>query len=160
MTARRRNHFVPRFLINRFASRWKGDTAWVWQHSRDADPIEISTRDAGVSRDFYGGSESPVEDGFAQIESQFGSLLASLDRGEEGALSSEDLRRLTWSTAVRTRALRLQMISTAQGMMDQLEMALSTPEAARYMTQEAKANFGSLVKGALKDRPFYQRWMI
>lgn len=81
MPDRRRNHFIPRFLLNRFASRRKDSKAWIWQISQDGSAVEISTRDAAVATDFYGGPETGVEDAFAEAETEFSRTLAAIERG-------------------------------------------------------------------------------
>lgn len=54
MAGKKRSHYVPRFLLNRFASRSQNDTRLVWQFSKEKPPIEISTSSAAVSRDNRG----------------------------------------------------------------------------------------------------------
>jgi len=110
---RRRNHFVPRFLLSRFASRAAGKKSWIWQLSRDREPIEISTRDAAVATDFYGGPETGFEDALAVAETRFSRTLSAIDSGEAAQDQAEGLRELVWNLAVRTRALRKQFENVA-----------------------------------------------
>ena len=67
----KRNHYIPRLLLNRFASRAEGDKHWVWQSGQGGQSREISTRDAAVGSHFYGALDTGVEQALAKVESRF-----------------------------------------------------------------------------------------
>ena len=127
---RKRNHVIPKFLLNRFSSRQNGNKHWIWQIERSGKPKEVSTRDAAVSNYFYGGQETGVEDAFANVEGRFSALLRSLDWGDPPMNHSEDLRLFVWTLAARTQAVRGQVSGMANDLLDQVTTTI-TPEQAR-----------------------------
>src|SRR5437773_5887036 len=98
-----RNHYIPRLLLNRFASRTQGDTSWIWQLSSDGRAREISTRDAAVGSLFYGKPDSGVEEALARIESRFAPILERIDLGEQPSEFQEALRQFVYLLFIRTR---------------------------------------------------------
>lgn len=129
MADRKRNHFIPRFLLSRFASRRQGKKTWVWQISQDGNGIEISTRDAAVATDFYGGAETGVEDNFARAEYQYAQALTAIERGEEIENHRDSLRELVWTLAIRTRALRRQFTETVGNLTNQMVESVRSQSA-------------------------------
>ena len=81
----RRNHYVPQFLLRRFASKKDGDSHWIWQISRDGAVREISTRHAAVAKDFYGDADTSIEATLSIVEAGYGGALADIDRGIDPA---------------------------------------------------------------------------
>jgi hypothetical protein len=142
---RRRNHFVPRFLLNRFASRTDGKKSWVWQLSRDREPIEISTRDAAVATQFYGGSETGVEDALAVAETRFSRTLSALDAGESAHNHAEGLREFVWNLAVRTRALRKQFEDVAERLTTKVIETVTSDEVGDALAQFIRSDFDRLM---------------
>ena len=73
--SRKRHHYIPRFLLARFASQRQEEKSWVWQISTDR-AIEISTKDAAVSKHFYG-QDSSIEDGLVPLETGYAATLSA-----------------------------------------------------------------------------------
>lgn len=134
MPAPRRNHYVPRFLLKRFSSRSQGKKSWIWQVSHEDDPVEISTRDAAVTRDFYGGPSSGVEDAFATAETRFADVLAAIESGDSPQLHQKELREFIWTLVVRTRAFRQQFAQFSGDLLEKvLESAAFAPGDDRLL---------------------------
>lgn len=106
MTSRKRHHYVPRFLLARFASRREGKKSWVWQISHDT-AVEISTRDAAVSEHFYG-RDATIEDPLGPLETAYAAALRRLDSGESPEAHRQTLRELLWTLVIRGKSLRDQ----------------------------------------------------
>ena len=157
---RERNHFIPRFLLNRFASRREGEKRWIWQLGPGSEPKEISTRDVAVESHFYGGSETGVETAFAAAESRFGAVLQALDRGEGATDHSDTLRALTWTLAIRTRALRKQFAETADQLVARLAESASSEEAREAFAREFRGQFDVLIDEMLAKLPIHQRELL
>lgn len=145
MADRRRNHFVPRFLLNRFKSRADGKKSWVWQLSPDGKPIEISTRDAAVATQFYGGSETGVEDALAVAEARFARTLSALDAGEPARDHAECLRELVWNLAVRTRAFRRQFENVAERLTTKVIETITSEEVEDALVHFIRSDFDRLM---------------
>ena len=118
---KKRNHYVPQFLLRRFASRGNRKRRWVWQFRSGARPVEVVTRDAAVSTYFYGQPETGLEDAFADFEGRQGTLLRDLDAGEDPNDRGQELRVFVWSLAFRTRALRSHFADTAERLLEQMK---------------------------------------
>ena len=136
--SRQRNHETPRFLLNRFASRVEGaEKRWVWRIGCDGSVRELSTRDVGVSKRFYGDGSTGVEDALAIAEGPFSEILASIDGGRAPEAFSEELRQLFWTLAARTRAIRKQLATVADALLFKLaawsETGGARDEAVEYL---------------------------
>jgi len=111
---KKRNHYIPQFLLRRFASREEHGRHWLWQFRSGKRPVEIVTKDAAVATFFYGQPATGVEDSFAELEGQQAALLRDLDAGTSPDGRSQELERFVWSLAFRTRALRGQFSGVAE----------------------------------------------
>ena len=151
---RRRNHNIPRFLLNRFACRREGDKRWIWQISRRGAPKEISTRDAAVSRDFYGGHKTGLENALSDIETPLHNVLVAIDSGSPLESHAQELRQLVWSLALRTAALRGQFEQTATNMLDILVEAATDEKLRSGVMDHFEKNLDELV---LEQMPPDQR---
>ena len=90
----KRNHYIPRMLLNRFASRTEGKKHWIWQTGQDGQSREISTRDAAVGSLFYGESSTGVERALSEVESRIATVLRRLDEaGESLSEFAPEIRR-------------------------------------------------------------------
>lgn len=146
MAKRQRNHFIPRLLLNRFASRRDVHKSWIWQVPRSGDAVEISTRDAAVEGHFYGKPDTGVEDALADAETLFGVVLKQIDQGDDPARHSAVLRRLVWNLAVRTRALRRQFSKTTGAILARMIASASSADARRALARYARENFDELAR--------------
>ncbi len=145
---KKRNHHIPRLLLRRFAFRANKKTAYLWQFRKDASPVEVETRNAGVESFFYGVPETGIEDKLADLETNWSSLLADLDAGADLASRSESLRRFVWILAFRTRALRAHFAAAATHLVN--EMASVEPATmASVFLREFDKNIAERIEGAL-----------
>ena len=91
-TLARRHHYLPRFLLNRFAD---GDER-IAVRMRDRGYFVTSTRNAAVETDLYsrtsptGGRDSSLEELLAALEGEAAPLLAALAEGRIPEPQSED----------------------------------------------------------------------
>lgn len=146
MSGRRRHHFIPRFLLNRFASRREGRKAWVWQFDRTR-ARELSTKDVAVSRDFYGGPASTLEDDLAEHEGAWASALGEVERTGDCRPNIEALRAFVWTLAIRGRAIRSQLGALPVRI---VQRAL-TPERALLLQEQSKARMLERLEGDLSS---------
>lgn len=145
--AKKRNHYIPRVLLARFASRRDGEKAWVWQITCGRRPIEVSVRNVGVAPFFYGRPETQVEDRLSEQESRLTSMLDSLEAGANPVRYDGDLRHWVHTLATRTRHLRDGFVDAATSLFD--EMAKT---ADSECAQEAgRAYFEAHLDGFIQD---------
>lgn len=152
MSDRRRNHFIPRFILKRFASKRKKEKSWIWQLSRDSK-AEISTKDAAVAADFYGGSETGVEDMFESAEKRFSRSLTAIEGGDLILGHAETLRELVWTLAVRTRALREQFAGTFSQFLGTAIKSLESNSVQEVIVEHMRSNWDRLMGDALSGLP-------
>jgi hypothetical protein len=116
---KRLNHTIPKFLLNRFASKViekknKPDKHLIFEIPRDAPPRERGTSQVAVQSHFYGKESTKLEDALMRAETKFASVLRELDAGTDPGRFGDELSHYVWLQAVRTPALRNQ-VSTAFG---------------------------------------------
>lgn len=151
--AKRRQHYVPRFLLNRFASRVEGDRRFVWQFARERPPLEVSTRDVGVASNFYGSSATGLEDSLATAESDHAKVLRRIDQGDSPEIYAEQLRDLMWTLSVRTRAMRHRLAEFGNIALKALASTLDSESAERAIKQEASRQFDDRLEAWLLGLP-------
>ncbi|MFC1574865.1 DUF4238 domain-containing protein [Gemmatimonadota bacterium] len=151
---------MPRFLLNRFASRRKGEKAWIWQYSPSEGPVEISTKDAAVSKHFYGRADSAVEDAFATIEGRLDSVLSRVQEGEDPNSLDSELRILVWTLAVRTRALRSHLKDLGQATLPGMSQILTDARFHELVVRELRSNLDQMISEGLADRSFILRLIV
>jgi hypothetical protein len=156
---RKRNHYVPQFLLRRFASRGNRKRHWVWQFRSGAGPIEVMTKNAAVSTYFYGQPETGVEDAFANLEGKQAALLCDLEAGQDPNERAQELRVFVWSMSFRTRALRIQFADTAVRAIEQM-MAADGKTITEAFGREIANNFDHHLDEVLAKLPPAQRALI
>ena len=156
---RQRNHEIPRFLLNRFASKAEGDTRWVWRIGRDASVRELSTRDVAASRRFYGSGR--LEHALQDAEGPFSRVLADIARGQPPEAFSEELRQLVWTQAARTRAAREQFATAANDLLSEFAAFSETGDARDAAVRQVHLLFDEQLEKAVATLPAnHRRWAL
>jgi len=135
----RRNHFIPRLLLNRFSSRTLGKKSWIWQVGKDGSAAESSVRDVAVSVDFYGGITTGLEKTFQGLETRFHQALVAIEAGANPHSHAETLTALVWTLSTRTRALRGQVEALGARVVAAMCESVGSVEAQRAGVRAAKA---------------------
>lgn len=152
MATRARHHFICRFLLNRFASRSRKDTHWIWQLSPDREPCEISTRDAAVARWFYGESSTGVEESFGAFEATWAAALRAIDEGEPPQRHAPELSQLVWTLSIRTRAMREQFTQRMGDAIDIAGQLMRSDDTRSLLRRQARKEWNDLVDRELAKR--------
>lgn len=155
----KRHHYIPQYLLRRFASRSVRDRYWVWQFRTGSRPAEVVTRDAAVSTQFHGSSENNIERRLSELEGRQANLLRQLDAGVEPARLASELRDLIWSLAFRTRSLREKFILAAGNFVDELR-GLSGDSLRKLIEHELDSRLEEYLKPVLKQVSNEQRQMV
>lgn len=156
MLNKKRNHYIPRFLLNNFASRTEGRKRWVWQYLRDVEPRQVSTRDVAV-RSFFYGRDPTIEDSLSEVEAQMKPVVDALVSGRAATEYVPELAQFVYLLAVRTRALRLQIADTASEMATALFGADCQDVFEEALRREAEKAYMKERKRVLKGLPKSQR---
>ena len=84
----KRQHYIPRFLQEGFASRLSGEEAFTWVYRKNAAPFESNTTNVGSENYFYGqpgtGSTDELLTG---VEGKFAELLHDLREEKPGIIA-------------------------------------------------------------------------
>lgn len=141
MAKKKRNHYVPRFLLRQFASRREGKKAWVWLFRRNGDHREVSVGDAGVASFFYGPPETGVEEGLSVIESEHAQVVERLLAGADPNTVGSPLSELVWLMAVRTENLRTTFGNMVSKGLDAMVESSSSESARAALKRKLDADF-------------------
>lgn len=91
MANKKRQHYVPQFLLKNFSGDQRFVQAYVFKS--DKFVTRASIRDQ-CYQDYYYGHDSVVEDAFSELEGKVASVLASLSSNNLDSLSADDLTQL------------------------------------------------------------------
>jgi hypothetical protein len=133
MAARKeRNHYIPRVLLNRFCSSRdiKRKVFKVWIYWSEGPVREVSTKDVGLGRFFYGRDSGVLEEQFGLVEAKLGATLAQIDKGIPPAKFNNLISEFVWIQAIRTQSFRQRFSQATAGMLSNVSAQTST-EAAR-----------------------------
>ena len=158
---RRRHHYIPRFLLKRFASRKEGKKSWIWQMRKNEPPREIRIRDAAVAKFFYGNQDN-IEERIWLAENGFAVALRSIDNGVPPALLHHQLRQFVWFQSVRTKAMRQHWHSSVDKMIVRTLSAMAS-DHTRFRDlclKYARRNLEDLIKSVCKHLSFVQQTMV
>lgn len=107
--AGKRQHIIPRFLQKGFASEIRDDKVFSWLYRKDIKPIEVSTKDIYVEKNFYG-QEGPAstDEIITDLEIEKFSPLCDELRKREGNVTeySQQIAEFVANTSIRTIHLR------------------------------------------------------
>ena len=156
MAEKKRNHYVPRFLLNHFASRREKNKHWVWQYRRDEVPIEISTRDVAVESFFYG-RDPGLEKSLGEVEQQMKPVLDQILTGAPVSDFALDLANFVYLLGVRTRALRLQIADSANEVFTELFSEATIPLIEKAVRKEADGRYDEEINKIIAAVPRNRR---
>lgn len=148
MTARR-HHYIPQFLLRNFASRRQSQKRWIIQFTRESEPREISTRDAGVARDFYGEGDDTLERALSAHESEHAIVVAKVLRGEDPQHFDETLGSMVRLLAYRSRMFREGFLQGASGALHEIASTATREKISKYVER----NFEMLVEEMRSKAP-------
>ncbi len=134
MSGKNRNHYVPRCLLKRFASKSENGKYFIWQLSKDSSPIEISTKDVAVSKRFYGTGNN-IEDEFQIIETSFEKVLNRINNEPIEQNQYSAIRNFVYYQSIRTKAFRDTFKDLWENTLDMLS-ELFHPEMIKKNTEQ------------------------
>ena len=166
----KRQHFIPRFLQEGFASKTTGDASFTWVYRKGTPPFNANITNVGVEGHFYtDGDDTQVDDIITNVEENFSNLIRRLRTTTPGAVSEPDLPRLIAHLEVRTRHVRENFLRTGDYLVSRLLDFMSDERAfADYMERKIREN-PSIIRNSLSNalakhglpntllEPFYQK---
>jgi len=109
----KRQHFIPQFLQEGFASHNHGGGKFTWVYHKGRSPFNTNIKNIGVEGQFYTeNKDTEVDDTITAAEGKLSALISTLRT--EGSASLEDplLSHLIAHFEIRTRHLREAFIRT------------------------------------------------
>jgi AcrR family transcriptional regulator len=143
-----RHHYIPRFLQKGFASRFDNDKVWIWQIQMGKSPIEISTKDSGVSKKFYGDDDT-LERAFGEYEQRFAPAIDEILYGKDPNEFSEVLSMFVWTQAIRTKAMRENFSTASHRLVDEIFAESSAHKLADHISSRVEREFDQLFAQAM-----------
>ncbi|MEW6746401.1 MAG: DUF4238 domain-containing protein [Planctomycetota bacterium] len=110
----KRQHFIPRFLQEGFASHRIGDEVYTWVYRKGSRPFNANITKVGVEGQFYvQGADTSVDDLITDAEARFSTVVRDLRTGVPPTVVQPELPRLLAHLEVRTRHLRQCFLQAA-----------------------------------------------
>lgn len=165
MNLPRRQHFIPKFLLNNFASRKNGDEVFVWMFRRGISPREVNTKNLAQERDFYGHPESSaLEFRIAEHENDFAPIVQRLRQGDLETCDGELVCGYIVHLMIRTKHVRLGAQAAITSFVDKAKDAVPRMKATNMKHRIRKETRRQLRESGLneliKRLPRHQRKMI
>jgi len=109
----KRQHFIPRFLLEGFASHTSGDSVFTWVYRKDSRPFNTNIINIGVEGYFYtDGNDTQADDMITEAEKTFSSLVQKLRSMPHMTVNDSQIPNLIAHFEVRTRHLREVVLRT------------------------------------------------
>src|SRR6185312_6922479 len=154
---KKRNHFVPRVLLNRFYS-WrdiKKKKFKTWCYQANGQVKEISTRDIALEKYFYGREDSILEDRLSSIESNLGNVLRDFDEKSSIKDHQEFLSQYALIQSFRTKAFRGVATETLKELLIARAQKTNTENARKHFLENGRIEIQKLLSGLTEDQRLY-----
>jgi hypothetical protein len=138
-------------LLKRFASRIEGngEKQFIWRYQQGRQPFELSTKDAGVAKDFYGEDDDELENKLMEVEGAYASALREIDAGTFAFdKRSAFLADMVWLFALRTEANRIMLTAFVQSAMQEVANQLPSEAAKEFLARNLNAMLEERLKAA------------
>jgi Protein of unknown function (DUF4238) len=112
-----RQHYIPRFLQNGFASHVSGDEIYTWVYRKEAKPFNANIMKVGVEGYFYSqDGDNQVDDEITEAERSRFSVLGKTLRNSAGdvTVDSVEIAELIAHLEARTRHFRQTILNTSE----------------------------------------------
>jgi hypothetical protein len=109
----KRQHFIPQFLQEGFASHRVGDTSFTWVYRNDRPPFNANIVNVGVEGLFYTQEQDTLADDLiTKAEGPLSMLVEKLRNSPPNAISDPTVPALIAHLEFRTRHVRQSIIET------------------------------------------------
>jgi hypothetical protein len=156
----KRQHYVPRFLLRRFAARTAGTEAFVWQFRREQPPVQVNVVNAGVQKYFYGDEDQTLEQALSAREAKDKEMLDAIERGADLSTLVHEIWQFAWLQFVRTRAIRQRFESTARQAIARTGANPDPRSIRRNVLAELERTIDQRVASLFPSLPLKERWKI
>ncbi|WEZ84638.1 DUF4238 domain-containing protein [Rhizobium sp. 32-5/1] len=120
-------------------------------------PIELSTKDAAVAKDFYGENDDVLENSFISLEGAHSSALREIENGTFNFTNRHALLAdMVWLFALRTEANRSMLEVTIKSALSETSRQIKAGKAKTYL----KRNMETAWEQRLSELPEHQRYLL
>lgn len=133
MAQKKRNHFVPKWLLRRFTCADSKDHNHIWLFRANGKPLRTHINNAGSGNYFYGDPGNGLEDILAKIDDRDSAVLTTIEQAADLVPHADAICRMTRLLSIRTRSLREKFTHTAIDLVGMLEESVDDPEAEPLM---------------------------
>lgn len=129
MAQKKRNHFVPKWLLRRFACPDSKDRDQLWLFRANGKPFRTHINNAGSGNYFYGDPGNGLEEIFAKIDGRDSGVLTTIEHATDLSPHADAICRMVRLLSIRTRSLRQKFTDTVTDLIAMLEAGAEDPES-------------------------------
>jgi hypothetical protein len=160
MAQKKRNHFVPKWLLRRFACADSKDRDQLWLFRASGKPFRTHINNAGSGNYFYGDPGNGLEDILAKIDDRDSSVLATIERTADLGPHAVAICRMVRLLSIRTRSLREKFTDTTTDLFAMLEGSVDEPEAEPLIRAHMASIFDAEFDKAWDKQPALVRMLM
>lgn len=160
MAQKKRNHFVPRWLLRRFACSDRRDRDQIWLFRASGKPFRTHINNAGSGNYFYGDPNNGLEDILAKIDDRDAGVLATIERNADLVSHADAICRMVRLLSIRTRSLREKFTDTAMDLVAMLEDSAGNPESELLMRAHMANIFDVEFEKTWEKQPAFVRRLV
>jgi hypothetical protein len=160
MAQSKRNHFVPRWLLRRFACLDGKNHDQIWVLRARGKPFRTHINNAGSGNYFYGDPGNGLESLFARTDDRDSKVLAHIEQTADLSFHGEAICRMVRLLSIRTRSLRRKFSDTTADLFAMLEASATTPEVEPFMRAQLSRIFDAQFEKAWNEQPALVRTRV
>ena len=160
MAQKKRNHFVPKWLLRRFACLDSKDRDQIWLFRASGKPFRTHINNAGSGNYFYGDPGNGLEDMLAKIDDRDSGVLTTIEQATDLNPHADAICRMVRLLSIRTRSLREKFTDTAMDLFAMLEGSVDDPEAEPLMRAHLASIFEAEFEKAWDKQPAFVRMLM
>jgi hypothetical protein len=160
MAQKKRNHFVPKWLLRRFACPESQARDQIWLFRATGKPIRTHINNAGSGNYFYGDPGNGLEDILAKIDDRDSGVLTTVERATDLGPHADAICRMVRLLSIRTRSLREKVTDTATDLFAMLEASVDDPEAEPLIRAHVASVFEADFEKEWEKQPALVRMLM
>lgn len=148
----KRQHFIPRFLLEGFASHTSGDGIFTWVYRKGSSPFSTNIINVGVEGYFYtDGNDTQADDMITEAEGTFAPLVQELRANPPMAVYNPQIPTLIAHFEIRTRHLRESFLRTGNYLVSRLLDFMDDEKSFIEYLERTFRNDPSILRKAISD---------
>ena len=150
--AGKRQHFIPRFLLEGFASHTSGDEVFTWVYRKGSRPFNTNTINVGVEGYFYtDGDDTRADQIITEAENTFAPLVRKLRMNPLMAVCDPQIPKLIAHFEIRTRHVRENFLRKGDYLFSRLLDFMDDEKSFTEYLERTLRNDPSFLQRAFSD---------